>query len=69
MSVKISSVDKHSLCDKRGIKANDILVAVNDNEIMDVLDYRFYILDDKLKLTVERNGKIKNIKINKKHRL
>ena len=66
MSVKISSVDKHSLCDKRGIKANDILVAVNDNEIMDVLDYRFYILDDKLKLTVERNGKIKNIKINKK---
>ena len=52
MSVKISSVDKHSLCDKRGIKANDILVAVNDNEIMDVLDYRFYILDDKLKLTV-----------------
>lgn len=66
MSVKITSVDKHSVCDKRGIKANDILVAINDNEIMDVLDYRFYILDDKLKLTVERNGKIKNIKINKK---
>ncbi len=66
MSVKITSVDKRSVCDKHGIKADDILIAVNDNEIMDVLDYRFYILDDKLKLTVERNGKRKDIKINKK---
>ncbi len=66
MSVKIVSVDRHSVCDKHGIKADDVLIAINGNEIIDVLDYRFYILDDKLKLTIERNGKIKNIRINKK---
>ena len=63
--VIVNDVIKNSPSFKAKIKAGDGLVSINGNEIMDVLDYRFYILDDKLKLTFERNGKIKNIKINK----
>ncbi len=52
--VKISSVEQGSLAHKCGIIANDILLSVNGNAINDVLDYRFYIMDNKLSLLVKR---------------
>ncbi len=52
--VKISSVEQNSHAQKCGIIANDILVSVNGNEINDVLDYRFYIMDKRLVLSVKR---------------
>ncbi len=66
MSVKIASVEKGSACDKHGIKAGDLLVSINGNDIMDVLDYRFYLLEKKLKIAIERDGKQKCVRINKK---
>lgn len=48
MSVIIKSVDKGSAADKCGIKAGDTLISINKNEIVDVLDYRFYQNDKKL---------------------
>lgn len=42
MAVIISSVDKDSLCGKKGIAAGFTLVSVNGHDINDVLDYRFY---------------------------
>lgn len=53
MSVKIYSVDKGSYAEKKGIKAGDILLTVNGNEINDVLDYRFYLTEKKIKLLVK----------------
>ena len=53
MSVKIYSVDKGSYAEKKGIKAGDILLTVNGNEINDVLDYRFYLTEKKIKLLIK----------------
>lgn len=54
--VKIISVDKNSHAEKCGILQDDILLSVNNNDIRDVLDYRFYIMEKKLLISVERNG-------------
>lgn len=63
--VKIISVESGSLAEKSGIKADDILVSVNGNPINDVLDYRFYIMDRSITLSLQRNGEAVEIHINK----
>ena len=52
--VKITSVEKGSVAEKNGVKVGDMLVSVNGNEICDVLDYRFYIMDKNIVLHVKR---------------
>ncbi len=51
--------------DKKGIKAGDKLHTVNGNEITDVLDYRFYLTDKKVRLQLERDGKAYEVEIEK----
>ena len=46
--VKITSVEKNSKADRAGITAGDVLVSINDNEICDVLDYRFYLAERRI---------------------
>ena len=55
--VKISGIEKKSYAEKAGIKQDDVLVSVNGNDINDVLDYRFYITEKKLEISVLRDGK------------
>ncbi len=57
MSVIIKDVEKKSPAFKKGIKGGDILLSINGNEIMDILDYRFFENDKRLKLSLLRNGK------------
>ena len=58
MSVVISAVEKGTVAAKSGIKAGDILVSLNGNEIMDVLDYRFYQNEAKISICyIGKNGK------------
>ncbi len=57
MSVIIGGVKKGSPAYKKGIKAQDLLLSINGNEIMDILDYRFFENDSKLNLSLCRNGK------------
>ncbi len=45
MAVKINSVAPFSKCARQGIKKGDMLLKINGNEIMDVLDYDFYMAD------------------------
>ena len=52
MAVQIKSVKHGSLADKNDIKSKDKLISINGNEIMDVLDYRFYQTDANIKLKV-----------------
>lgn len=42
MAVKIKHVNPDSLCGKKGITAEYVLLSVNGHDINDVLDYRFY---------------------------
>lgn len=66
MAVKIMSVEKHSPCARKGVKDGWTLLSVNGNEINDVLDYQFYIKDEKLELSLKNEkGKEKHIKIKK----
>ncbi len=65
MSVLIRSVEKGSPAYKAGIQPESRLISINKNEICDVLDYRFYQNEKRLKLKVETNGKIKSYRIKK----
>ncbi len=63
--VIIQEVEKGSISEKSGIRAKDILLSVNENEINDVLDYRFYIMEENLSLKIDRCGNILELKIKK----
>lgn len=57
MAVKIFDVTTGSHADKAGIKKGETLLSINSNEIVDVLDYRFYQVNRKLTLEVEDDNK------------
>ena len=66
MSVVISQVEPHSVADRKGIRAGDLLLSINGNEIEDVLDYRFYIVNDRLTLRLLREGKERTVTLRKR---
>ncbi len=55
--VKITDVEKGSYADKCGIMPGDVLKMIDGNEINDVLDYRFYLTEKKINLTLLRGEK------------
>ena len=63
--VAITDVLPRSRAAKAGIRAGDVLVSINDHEISDVLDYRFYLAEEKLTLTLTRGEKTFDVKIKK----
>ncbi len=66
MAVKISGIDAGSIAEKKKIQAGDELLSINGSEINDVLDYRFYINDTKLLLSLKTaSGKSKLVLIRK----
>lgn len=52
--VKITGVEARSLAKRHGIVAGDALVSINNNEINDVLDYRFYLTEPSVTLRLLR---------------
>ena len=54
--VKITSVTKGSRADKVGIQAGDVLIAINGRGVTDVLDYRFFLTDTSVRLSLTREG-------------
>ncbi len=65
MAVIIKSVTENSPCQRVGIKGGDKLISINRKEILDVLDYRFYQNEKRLKLLVETEGKLRRFRIKK----
>ncbi len=63
--VRIKEVDRRSLAERAGLLKDDILISINDNEINDVLDYRFYLAERSVKLTFKRDGALLTAKIKK----
>ncbi len=64
--VCIGSVTAGSAAARAKIEAGDVLVAINGNRITDVLDYRFYLCEKKLLLTLLRGGEEYSVTIRKK---
>ena len=54
--VKITSVILGSRAYKAGVREGDTLVSINNNEIKDVLDYRFYLTEKRVELSLTREG-------------
>lgn len=66
MAVKIFDVTTGSHADKAGIKKGETLLSINSNEIVDVLDYRFYQVNRKLTLEIEdENKNVRTIEMTK----
>ncbi len=63
--VKITEVIPHSRALRAGILPGDVLVAINGNEINDVLDYRFYLTERTVTLTLTRDGEEYSLTIRK----
>ncbi len=45
------------------IQDNDVLVSINDHPIRDVLDYRFYLTDTSVRLSLTRNGTAYSVRL------
>ena len=63
--VEIKSVLKHSRAARRHVLPGDILLSVNGHEINDVLDYRFYLAADDVRLMLRRGEKTFEVHIRK----
>ena len=48
--VQITEVAAHSRAAKHGIQPGDVLHSINGHEIQDVLDYRFFLAEQKLNI-------------------
>ena len=64
--VRITEVLPHSRAEKAGIAPEDILISINGKEIHDVLDYRFYLAEKKIKLVFRRGEELMETVIFKK---
>ena len=58
--VKITQVTARSHAFRAGIKEGDYLISVNNHEIHDVLDYRFYLAEKRIDLELMRDHDIFN---------
>lgn len=65
MAVLIAAVAATSPAEKAGIQPGDTLLAINKRDIEDVLDYRFFIPDTRLTLTVLRGERRRRVRIHK----
>ena len=66
MAVTIAQVDKHSPASRRGIRAGDRLLRINGHEIEDVLDYRFYLMEERLTLELETPKGMRTVRLHKR---
>lgn len=66
MAVTIKDVFRNSYAYRAGCEKGDTLLSINGNDIVDVLDYRFYQLNSNLELKIrDRKGEVHTVKIRK----
>ncbi len=63
--VEITEVAPRSRAQRAGLLPKDLLISINGNEINDVLDYRFYLADTNITLSVLREGRAMSVSIRK----
>ena len=63
--VIINDVLTGSASDMSGVKPGDCLIRINGHDINDVLDYRYYITEPRVKLLIHRGPELINVVIRK----
>ncbi len=63
--VTIAQVEPGSAAEKQGIRKGDILLAIDGHPIKDVLDYRFFLTEEKICLTLKREDRVFDVLIKK----
>ncbi len=53
MKARIKYVELGSIAEELGIRSGDILTAINDKPVLDIMDYFYYRDDDQLTLTIQ----------------
>lgn len=66
MKNQVAKVMANSIAEEVGIEVGDKLVSINENEVKDIIDYKFLITDEYLVIEVEKpDGEIWEIEIEK----
>ncbi len=65
MAAKISNVSAGSIAEELGLKAGDLLIAINDHKIADIIDYMYYEAATELELLMEIDSEQVLIEIEK----
>ncbi|MDD3193147.1 MAG: DUF512 domain-containing protein [Oscillospiraceae bacterium] len=66
MAVQIMAVSPGSPADRAGIQPGEVLAAINQNPIEDILDYQFYMTDRKLRVELQSTaGKLRRVTVRK----
>lgn len=62
----IEEIIKDSIADELGIEVGDILLAINNNQVKDIIDYKYLISDEYIEVAIEKkNGEIWHYEIEK----
>ncbi len=62
----IIKVEEDSIAEEMGIEPGDILISINDSEVKDVLDYRYFIQDEYIEVVIKKpNGEEWELEIEK----
>ena len=59
----VISLEEHGIAKKAGLRVNDALLAINDEPIIDEIDYQALSSPSKIVLTVQREGKVLKLPI------
>ena len=63
--VEIKYTEPGSRAERAGVRAGDVLMEINGNAITDVLDYRFYLAEARVTLSLLREGRPVEVTIRK----
>lgn len=65
MSAVITGVEQDSPAAQALIKAGDVLEKINGHDIVDILDYRFYITEEEVDIEISSDGKKRRVHLKK----
>lgn len=63
--VKITDVESGSRAQRAGLRPGDTLLTINNNEVNDVLDYRFYLAERVVEIAFLTDGQTRSVTIKK----
>lgn len=52
-----NAIEPGTLADQMGLRPGDVILAVNDHPLRDVIDFRFYSAEEEIELLVRRDGR------------